>query len=1491
MDMNILVLGKLDEALTTQQMNTQLDTIRKKLQGITLKINIDTAAVDSIRTAIVENKALTASLAQQSTVAQANIAQLDRYSEVFRGVGATAEEIVARKREWTNELGHVVKQVQTIDAVTGDVSKTVEETTQNFKAQRLEKQKLANAMARDLKAQRLEEQKLANAMARGRESSFNRQRAVDRSSELQQSKAINAAIEKENILRRTRIDTFPALKGVQLSEAALSQVLTQTYGEKLQKITKIDFATGAWSASLRESATHNRILRGTVDQTTGALHVQSNVITEVKNRNLGMISEVGIAMRRIPTWFISMTLYMQAMRFFTQGLAHVNNLNKSLTEIAIVTGKSQSQVNALGKEYQELAYILGSTTQGVAEASVTFYRQGLTQVEVMERVRVATQFATIANIDFADASKILTATVNSMGVPIERAADVMTYLGDATATEAAEIGRALQKVGGSAAAAGLEYEKLASWIATISSRTREGAETIGTSLKTIVARYRQITETGFSEEDGTGINQVARALAEVGIQVKDETGRFRDFGDVMDELGMKWEELAARPDNVTDYIATTMAGVRQKDRLLNLLNAYSESVRLYEGALLATGSAQRKHNVYLQSTEAHLNKLQTSYTKIWQNVFQSEDIRTAISLLTGLTKGIGALIETFGLFPVLIPTILSGFALFNASVKTAMATTSAWLLMMAGFKGAPIWLGIAAVSALTYALTRGVGALSAHAEASRVAQANQKNAVSTYRAHGKEVDRLVARYGELSGKQARTAEETAELEVVQGRLREMLPSVTTALDAHGNTHMRNVDKIDAEIVELRKLVAEYEKFEARTRANEAARIQRQMSSTESLISQRRAELFRLQSLMATNPDAMPQNEYDNRVRELQRDITNLTAALTTLRETATLANRVTETVVAPKTPLEPSDTGTTTSAERNVFILSASFERRLQVINAQLETLQQNLDAASDLEQRQNIYKQIASVYDTQQSLLSQKLAWQRQELTRAQAVLKTVLSASNYNKIISGNYEAIEVTNEAASNAIDAFQDLTDEILSTEEAIRNATVATRELGQAAQKDIADNYAEWLKNTADVADDIVDAYKDMYQQQRDARLRENRDAMDMENRRHERVMDNLQEQLDQYEELIDAKLKALDQEEDSEDYYRSLTEAQTERQKTVDQISLLSLDNSIGAKARRARLSQQLAEQDARIAEMQTGRSRDLRRQNLQDNLAEYKKTMSAQEQVEQDKHEATKLRIEQEREAWTNYYDNLIADERRWSSVRQAIMEGDKAKIDSILADLKNVGFPTMVAELDTAMKIAGQSIQQNLTDRLLAARNALSSVSHNVPLPTGVNRAGAPIPTTPTHESSIALRQFAAQQGVNVGWSAVRDTVVFGLREYTRAQLEQLGLFLKNGHWFGSARSLSQLVPFHGGGGIPQLPGNGDGIALVRQKEHVFDEKDTSNLLAAVRFLDKMMPRFNAPQVATGAAGITLNFHVDRMYGTDKEAKGFATKIMGELYKSGVK
>jgi Phage-related minor tail protein. len=228
---------------------------------------------------------------------------------------------------------------------------------------------------------------------------------------------------------------------------------------------------------------------------------------------------------------------------------------------------------------------------------------------------------------------------------------------DATASGADEIGEALQKVASTADNSGVSLEKAASWIATISSITRESASVIGNSLKSIISRYEQIKAKGFNEEDATQINDVTKALQAVGIAAVDAQGQLRPIAEVLDELGAKWDGLTK---NEKAYVATTLAGTYQRNRLITLLDNYNDSLKNYEAALNSAGTAEQKFAIYQDSVQAKLDKLSATWEEFWQKSLNSDLIKGVIGLLTSL-------IDTFGNLQTVLSLVATGFALWKGN--------------------------------------------------------------------------------------------------------------------------------------------------------------------------------------------------------------------------------------------------------------------------------------------------------------------------------------------------------------------------------------------------------------------------------------------------------------------------------------------------------------------------------------------------------------------------------------------------------------------------------------------------------------------------------------------------------------------------------------------------------------------------------------------------------------------------------------------------------
>jgi phage tail tape measure protein, TP901 family, core region len=532
---------------------------------------------------------------------------------------------------------------------------------------------------------------------------------------------------------------------------------------------------------------------------------------------------------------------MRVQNFFREGISYVNDLNKSLTELSIVYMQGQDEVERYGEKFHNLAMQMGLTTDEIAKGAVEFARQGLNQEEMFSRMESAVKYATISNLDFSTSAKVLTATVNSMNVDIDRASDVFSYLGDATATGADEVGEAMQRVGGTAGAVGVEFEKVASWIATISSNTRESASTIGNSIKSILARMQSLKESGFDEEDGTKVNDVAKALGTIGVQLVDAQGNFRNFGTVLDEVGGKWSGLDSR---TKAYIATATAGSYQSARFLALMDDYGQSVDLYKGALDSAGISTEKFNLYQESTQAHLNKLKTALEGLWTNTFDSKTMRSVIDSATSLISSLGGIAKQFGGINTVVVIATTALLTFNRGLRMSALSAfgidlKAVALATQVFTGSTIAARVA-VFALQATMTLGLSVAIAGVVAGlthllnkyqeqkelnqQIAEQN-KTIANSWNTQKDKVNELVSKYEDLqkatkNGSIFADQEQEDKYKKTIDDLATLMPNLVQSIDDKGNKHLKNAEAIKAEL-DVAKQLADIENRKTKDNAQDS----------------------------------------------------------------------------------------------------------------------------------------------------------------------------------------------------------------------------------------------------------------------------------------------------------------------------------------------------------------------------------------------------------------------------------------------------------------------------------------------------------------------------------------------------------------------------------------------------------------------------------------------------------------------------------------------
>ena len=286
----------------------------------------------------------------------------------------------------------------------------------------------------------------------------------------------------------------------------------------------------------------------------------------------GSVSKTSDTLSGLTKKLISTRAVMNTLRRVMDEAIHtVQEMDKALTGMTAVTGKSREEVVALIPELKRLAQETSATMTEIAELTTEYLRQGRTMEDSLELAKETARAAKIAGISTSESLTYMTSAVNGFNLAASDAAhisDVFANVAAKTATDYEQLAIALSKVSAQANLAGMSMEYTTALLAKGIETTQEAPESIGTALKTVIARMRELTDYNKVLEDGTDVNKVESALNAVGISLRDTTGKFRALEDVFNELGPKWDQLNIMQQQ---NIAQAVAGTRQQSRFIAIM--------------------------------------------------------------------------------------------------------------------------------------------------------------------------------------------------------------------------------------------------------------------------------------------------------------------------------------------------------------------------------------------------------------------------------------------------------------------------------------------------------------------------------------------------------------------------------------------------------------------------------------------------------------------------------------------------------------------------------------------------------------------------------------------------------------------------------------------------------------------------------------------------------------------------------------------------------
>ena len=448
-----------------------------------------------------------------------------------------------------------------------------------------------------------------------------------------------------------------------ISSLGLNQELTEALGKTAELKVALEGALnpktgtldlGKFNESLRKSNTsiteyaqHLHSLGPAGQQAFSQLAASINQAEIPLRRSSTLLTEFATTLKNTARWQISSSILHGFMGTVQSAYGYAKDLNSSLNQIRIVTGQSTDQMAKFAEQANRAAKSLSTTTTDYTNASLIYYQQGLDDAQVKERTDLTIKMANVSGQSAEEVSNQLTAVWNNFakgGENLEHFADVMVRLGADTASSSEEIATGLEKFAAIGDTIGLSFDNAAAALATVTATTRESAETVGTAFKTIFARIQGL-KLGETLEDGTDLNKYSEALMAVGISIKNQNGELKDMDDILAEMGDKWTTLN-RDQQVA--LAQTVAGVRQYNQLMALMDNFDFYEKNLESARNADGSLDKQADIYAESWEAASKRVRAAAEDIYDSLLKDDFFIKLTDGFAGFLNIIGDTIDGIG---------------------------------------------------------------------------------------------------------------------------------------------------------------------------------------------------------------------------------------------------------------------------------------------------------------------------------------------------------------------------------------------------------------------------------------------------------------------------------------------------------------------------------------------------------------------------------------------------------------------------------------------------------------------------------------------------------------------------------------------------------------------------------------------------------------------------------------------------------------------------
>ncbi len=513
-------------------------------------------------------------------------------------------------------------------------------------------------------------------------------------------KHTDALTKVNNLLGQVTVNT-------QKWTAARNGNTSTSYSALKDQITALEaLKTGLMNGSVSAEQFKERFasIKATVTDASTAIRAAGENTQSFGDRISGLAS-------KFSSWLTVSQAIMYAIRTIKQMVSAAVEVESAMAQIQIVTGASDSQMEAFLTKSISLAKELGQSVTDVASSIETFARLGYNMSDSSNLAKYANIMANVGNTDVDTATTGITSIIKGYEMDAsdaehvsdvlvkvgqeyaisaedvgntdvdtattgitsiikgyemdasdaEHVSDVLVKVGQEYAISAEELMAAFQRGGAALHASGTDFEKSAALFAATNA-SLQNAETTGTMWKTVSARIRGATTE--LEEMGEETDGLAQGLSKYreeimalsGVDIMKDENTYKDMYDIFVQLAEVWDNME---DVSQSRVAEILGGTRNTSGIMSTITNIKDAIGAYASAMDSAGTATEANNIYMDTTKAKVGELKAAFQELSSDVFDSDFTKGAVDALRGIVEAIDKVISTFGS----LKTILVGLGI------------------------------------------------------------------------------------------------------------------------------------------------------------------------------------------------------------------------------------------------------------------------------------------------------------------------------------------------------------------------------------------------------------------------------------------------------------------------------------------------------------------------------------------------------------------------------------------------------------------------------------------------------------------------------------------------------------------------------------------------------------------------------------------------------------------------------------------------------------